>query len=288
MAKARELVRRRKSVQNTRKITRTMEMVSTAKFKQAMNRAVATRPYAGKLAEMLQTLAPACEGSGHPLLVKRPEPKRASVVIVTSNRGLCGGYNSNVLRAATQYMTGWKERGVAIDLHVSGKRGLSFCRYKGWEVAGRHTAFADKPTYADVAAIADQLIASYEAGETDSVAIAYMAFESASRQKATVHQLLPLEGFKLGGEKPKGDVLFDPDPESILGELLPLYVRTSFFSAFLDAVVSEHIARMVAMKAATDAAVDMIRSLSRAYNRARQGQITNEIAEIVGGAAALQ
>jgi F-type H+-transporting ATPase subunit gamma len=289
MAKAKEILKRRKAVQSTVRITRTMEMISTARFKKAYDRAIATRPYRNKLTDMLQVLAPACEGITHPLLERRPDPKRVSVLVVTANRGLCGGYNSSVLRLAQEYATGWRDRDVNVDLHVSGKRGISFMQYVGWDMTGTYTDFSDRPTYDAVTEVTNELMHAYERGDTDCVAVLYTEFQSMTRQRPRVDQVLPIE--RLGGEEdqnaPGGDVIFDPDPQSILAELLPLYVRTAFFSAYLDANVSEHLARMRAMKAATDAGEDMITQLTRKYNRARQTQITNEIAEIVGGAAGM-
>jgi len=298
MAKAKVLLKRRKSVRNTKKITRTMEMVSTAKYKQSFTRIQNSAPYQEKLREMMADLASAGAEVSHPLLESRPV-KRSLVLVLTSNRGLCGGYNSNLNATARAFVLKERESGVDVELQVVGKKGIQFFRNRKMEMAARYDQFGDKVTFADVNAIADEYIRRYAAGEIDRVTIVYQKWFSGGSQKPVAETLLPL-GDIAGAvqpesgdaDRPKGaaavNYLFSPDPDSLMRELLPAYFKTTLYGDFLQAVVGEHRARMVAMKNATDAANKLIRSLTRMYNRARQSQITNEIAELMGGVEALK
>lgn len=290
MANRRVLVKRRKAVRNTRKITRTMQLIATARFQAAFNRAVATKPFTQKLAELVADLARAAGGIDHPLLETHDEVTRSALVVITSDRGLAGGYNSNVLRTALTHIDELKERGIETDVQMIGKKGGNYFRFLRRPIAEQVATLGDKPRFEQIAPIANALMDRFMRGEIASAHVAYMRFFSAGVQRPVVVQLLPLSAEPAeGGEEPARQVEyeFSPDPRQLLDELLPATVRAQLFQAFTDAIVSEHVARMVAMKAATDAAGDMIKLLTREYNRARQTQITMELLDIVGGANAL-
>ncbi len=291
MAKARALDKRRKSIRNIRKITRTMELIATARFKKAMDRAAAATAYTERITGLVANLAHSGLEVTHPLLEPREQTRRATLLVLTGNRGLCGGYNGNVQRAAFRRWAQFKEQVERARLEVSGKRGISAFRYRGIEPDVRFTHFDDKPTFAEVDVLAERFLTDYGSGELDRVDVAYMRFESASRQTAMVETLLPLG--ELGGQQatgqdgPASQYEFLPSAESILEEIVPASFKIKLFKCFLDAAVSEQIARMVAMKAATENADELIRSLSMTYNRARQGQITAELLDLIGGVEAL-
>lgn len=296
MANRRVLVKRRKAVRNIRKITRTMQLIATARFQAAFNRAVATRPYTEKLAELVADLSRAAGSVEHPLLKTHGEVPRSALVVLTSDRGLAGGYNASVLRAALGHLDQQAAQGITADVHMVGKKGIAYFRFLRRAVAEQTSGIGDKPRFEQVEGIANDLMDRFIRGEIASVHVAYMKFLSAGQQRPVVVQLLPLapdaradvkgtEGADAGPAPVQYE--FSPDPKQLLDELLPAVVRVRLFQAFNDATVSEQVARMVAMKAATDAAGDMIKALTREYNRARQTQITMELLDIVGGANAL-
>jgi F-type H+-transporting ATPase subunit gamma len=291
MAKPRAILKRTQSVKNIAKITKTMQMIATAKFKRAFDRAVAARPYTDKLTRLIGKLADAAGTEfEHPLLDKR-EPKNVVLLAISSNRGLCGGFNTNVAKAAQRAHAGLLERGLELEVIASGKRVTRMLKYKGVKADVEHTHIEDKPTFVEVDVIASELLERYANGEIDEVHVAYTKFITAARQTAVVEQVLPLEPPEAdegaaGGVQQNFD--FHPSAEQILADLLPRSVRLHVFQAFLDSAVSEQTARMVAMKSATDNAVEMIRDLTMLYNRSRQTQITTELSEIIGGAAALE
>jgi F-type H+-transporting ATPase subunit gamma len=292
MANRRVLVKRRKSVRNIRKITRTMQLIATARFQAAFSRAVASRPYTEKLAELVADLSRAAGDVDHPLLKTHDEVKRSAVVVITADRGLAGGYNANVLRTAVAHLDQQAAQGMTNDVHMVGKKGISYFRFLRREVAEQTTGIGDKPRFDQVEPIANALIDRFVRGEIASVYVVYMKFFSAGQQRPVAVQLLPLKPEAVAGEAPAAakksvEYEFSPDPRQLLDELLPATVRVRLFQAFNDAAVSEQVARMVAMKAATDAAGDMIKALTREYNRARQTQITMELLDIVSGANAL-
>ncbi len=295
MANRRELVKRRKAARNIRKITRTMQLIATARFQAASKAAVAGRPYTDKLAELAEKLARAAKGLDHPLMQVPSENRHRVLLVLSSDRGLCGGYNANVLRKALRHLEESKAAGGETEVHMVGRKGASYFRFLGQPIEHDVTGVSDSPGFEEVEPLANELIKRFVAGEIDSVSIAYMKFHSAGRQESTVEQVLPLEPRDPGleGEAGSGkrqreiEYEFSPEPAEILAELLPATVRVRFFQTFMDAAVSEQIARMVAMKAATDAAADMIKNLTQKYNRARQTQITMELLDIVGGANAL-
>lgn len=288
MANRRVLVKRRKAVRNIRKITRTMQLISTARFQAAFNRAVATRPYTEKLAELVADLSRAAGDVDHPLLRTNEGASKAALVVLTSDRGLAGGYNASVLRTAIGHLDE-QPGGITTDVHMVGKKGISYFRFLRRPVTEQTSGIGDRPRFEQVEPIANALIDRFVRGEIASAHVAYMKFLSAGQQRPVVVQLLPLQPeVKEGEEKAKSvEYEFSPDPQELLDELLPATVRIRLFQAFNDAAVSEQVARMVAMKAATDAAQDMIKALTREYNRARQTQITMELLDIVGGANAL-
>jgi F-type H+-transporting ATPase subunit gamma len=307
MAKARAIVKRRKSVQNIRKITRTMELIATARFKKALDRATQAEAYTRKIAELVADLGTTSMEVAHPLLAARPKVNKALILVLTSNRGLAGGYNGNVLRAGWRDLQDLHAEGVDVTVEVSGKRGINYCRYRGQPVAAAYTQFEDRPQFDEVEVLANRYIAMYVRGEIDRLDVAYTQFVTAARQEAVVQTLLPMTAAQVGESgasvrqaKPaagpkaperKGERVpyeFVPDPKSILEEIVPVSFKVRLFKCFLDAAVSEQISRMVAMRGATENADEMIKSLTRLYNRARQAQITRELAEIIGGAAALE
>ncbi len=290
MAKARALDRRRKSVRNIRKITRTMELIATARFKKAMDRSVAARDYTKQLAKILGNIAAVGADVAHPLLEIRPT-KRAALLVLTGNRGLCGGYNGNIVRQAVAMLGQWKSEQVGTSVAVSGKRGIAALKFRGVETAERFTTFEDKPEYAAVAPIGRAYLEAYAAGEIDRLDVAYTRFHSIAKQEAVTEMLLPLappEAAAATAKLASDEYDFYPSAQSILEELLPASFMSRLFKCFLDAAVSEQVARMVAMKAATENAGGLIKNLSRQYNRARQSQITGEIMEILGGVEALK
>ena len=292
MAKARALDRRRKSVRNIRKITRTMELIATARFKKAMDRSVAARDYTKHLAKILGNIASVGADVAHPLLEIRPT-KRTAVLVLSGNRGLCGGYNSNVVRQGVALLGQWKSEQVPAHVSVSGKRGISALKFRGVEIAEPYTTFEDKPEFAAVAPIGRAYLEAYSAGEIDRLDVVYTKFDSIARQQAITETLLPLAppqatATAAAATLASDDYDFYPSAASILEEILPASFLSRLFKCFLDAAVSEQVARMVAMKAATENAGGLIKSLSRQYNRARQSQITGEIMEILGGVEALK
>ena len=293
MAKARALDKRRKSIKNIRKITRTMELVATAQFRRAMERAIAADAYTKRIAALVGDLARAGLKVSHPLLEERKEPKNVALLVLTANRGMCGGYNGAMLRMAHARHAAMKKSFESVRLMVSGKRGASFMKYRRVEIAEFFDQFDHKPTFEEVNEISERLLADYLAGKMDRLEVVYTKFISLSKQYAVTETLLPLTELTAGEEQPKEskasvDYEFLPSPESILEEVVPMAFKMKLFKCFLDAAVSEQIARMVAMKAATENADSMISNLTTTYNRARQSQITNEIIEVVSGASAME
>jgi len=289
MANRRVLVKRRRSIGNIRKITRTMQLIATARFQAAFNRAVASRPYTEKLAELVADLSRGAEGIDHPLMRSQSPAAPAALVVLTSMRGLCGGYNANVLRTSQERLGEWREAGRTHELRVFGKKGISYFRYQRLPMAEQNTSVGDTPRFEKVEPVVTKLIEDFLAGRVSEVHVAYMRFYSAGRQRPEIVQLLPLVQESSAEAAPRRAVEYEfrPDAATLLAELLPATVRIRLFQAFLDAAVSEQIARMVAMKAATEASEEMIKNLTRQYNRARQTHITMELLDIVGGANAL-
>ncbi|MFK7821380.1 MAG: ATP synthase F1 subunit gamma [Planctomycetaceae bacterium] len=292
MANVRQLVTRLKAVKNIRKITRTMELIATSRFKRAMDRATEAAAYTKKLAEIVGDLGSADLKFTHPLLQQRETTENAVLLVLTSNRGLCGGYNGGVLRNANKTMREFEADDVNYSLEVSGKRGIKFFTFQKRELDQQYTHFEDKPTFDEVELLANRYAEDFVAGRIDRLDVAYVEFETIARQTAKVETLLPIKSLESGdGESTGGegtDYEFEPSATEILEEIVPASFRARMFKCFLDSAVSEQIARMVAMKGATENADEMAGDLAQQYNRARQAQITSELAEIIGGAAALE
>lgn len=291
MAKARALDKRRKAIRNVRKITRTMELIATARFKKAMDRAHAATAYTRRITALVAELASAGLQVSHPLLAGRTQQSSATLLVLTGNRGLCGGYNSNVVRLAIARHKELAEKIPRLVSEISGKRGITACNFRGLAAERTYTNFDDKPSFAEVEVLADRFLAEYAAGRLDRLDVAYTRFENVARQSAVVETLLPMGAISTGeSTERRGESQYEflPSAQSILNEIVPTSFKVRLFKCFLDAAVSEQIARMVAMKAATENSDKLIKKLSMTYNRARQSQITNEIMEVLGGVEALK
>src|SRR5690349_1053232 len=293
MAKGRELKGRIKSVENTRKITRTMEMVATSKMKRAQDRVAAARPYATALAEVMSSLYSPELAERFPLPRQPKQVRRAGVLVLTSNRGLAGAFNANLLKEARALLARLDREGVEVELHVVGRKGLGFFRYVGRAVASSRTDVTDRPSAQDAADLVGTLMRDFTAGTLDAVYVVHAKFNSALSTPPSTTQVLPVtppasaKSTERGATARQRDYILAPSAEAILTELLPSYVRNSVYRALVETAAAEQGARRTAMKSATDNASEMLNILRRTFNRARQAQITQEIAEIVGGAAAL-
>lgn len=299
----RELKGRIKAVGNIQRITKTMQMIATARFQSMQRKATQAQAYSQHIARVVGELASALgedASTAHPLLSK-PEPAvgRELILVITSDRGLCGSYNANVLRTAANFL---REHGGLstdrVDVELVGKKGLAYCKFNEIELKTYHTQFGDNPAYDDVEKLAQQYMDAYTCGVYDAIRVIYMHFETMSRQMPQVLQLLPLQPPKAetdeagegqaAGSATSVEYDFSPDAATLLNDILPVTVKTRLFQCFNEAVVSEQLARMVAMKSATDAAGKQKKEISRQYNRARQTAITTELTEIISGAAALE
>jgi len=291
MAKGRQLKGRIRSVQNTRKITKTMELVATSKLKRAQDRVIAARPYADALREVIADLYTAELAERFPLL-RRPAPpakggpNRAALILLTSNRGLAGGFNANLIKEARRRIEQLESGGYTVELHAIGKKGIGFFRYLGRKFAAERQDVGDRPTADHAAEIVAPLIDSYAKGELASVDLVQARFISPLQTPPAAVRILPVEA--PATTSAAHDYILAPNAEAILEQLLPLYVRNAVYRGLVETVAAEHGARRTAMKNATDNAGEILEILKRTYNRQRQAQITQEIAEIVGGAAALQ
>lgn len=293
MAKSKALKGRIRSVTNTRKITRTMELVSTSKLKRAQDRVVATRPYAEALRGVIADLVTTELAEGFPLL-RRPAPiakggpSRAAVILLTSNRGLAGGFNANLIKEARRRIEALEAAGYTVDLHAIGKKGAGFFKYLGRPLATQRLDVSDNPTPEHAEEIVTPLMQAYERGELASVDLVYAAFQSALSTPPTTQRILPVEPPAAKAGAVRADYILRPDAGELVGKLLPLYVRNMLYRGLVETNAAEHGARRTAMKNATDNAGEILDVLKRTYNRQRQAAITQEIAEIVGGAAALE
>jgi len=293
MATLRDIRRRIRSVESTQKITRAMKLVAAAKLRRAQDRILSARPYAVKMAELLSSLVRRAEGEAHPLLVRR-EAARKRLVIITADKGLCGAFNSNILRASLAFL---REQGEAsITLVVVGKKARDFYRRRPYEIKSEMLGFFDRLAYSHAQELADGLMQEYLSGEVDEVHLIYNEFRSVAVQRVKRAQLLPIESAEApsdqggpgGPEAAAGDYVYEPSPEAILAALLPRHVTTQVYRALMESVAGEYGARMTAMEAATKNAKEMISVLSIQYNKARQERITKELLDIVGGAEALR
>jgi F-type H+-transporting ATPase subunit gamma len=293
MATLRDIKKRIGSVQSTRQITRTMEMVATAKLKRAQTRIENGRPYALAIAEVLGNVVRTVGDVRHPLLEVRENRKRVCVISIVSDRGFAGAFNSNIIRLTERTLKELTGDGVEVELVTAGKKALGYFRYRGIEPAVSVVGRSDAPPYTDARVIAQHVMHEYEAGTIDAVYVLFNRFKNVAEQVPESHQLLPIEHSAL--EQAEADVearglqaayLFEPTSEEVLGNMLPTYVEALIYRSLLESAAAEQGARRTAMKSATDNASDMITTLTRSYNRARQDAISTEIAEIVGGAAA--
>jgi F-type H+-transporting ATPase subunit gamma len=291
MAKTRALVKRRKAIQNIRKITRTMELIATSRFRRALTRVLEAEAFTRKIAELAADLSASATNVSHPLLVKRDPVKNSLLLVLCSNRGLCGGYNASILREANGRIRLVREEGATLHLELSGRRAITYYRHQRTAAEQTYTQFEDKVRFEEVEPLADRYIAAYTSGALDRVDVAYTKYLSASRQAAVVETLLPLSAVpstRSAQQQRPVEYEFLPSAREILEEVLPISFKVRLFKCFLDAALSEQIARRVSMKAATDNAQEMIKTLTNRYNRARQAQITKEISEVIGGAEALK
>jgi F-type H+-transporting ATPase subunit gamma len=309
MPNPRVLDKRRKSIRNIRKITRTMELIATARFKKAMDRASAATAFTSRMTKLVQDLLASGLEVHHPLLEEREAVRNVTLLVLTANRGLCGGFNGNLQRTGFHRFLELKQTIPNVRLEVVGKRGIAAFKFRGIKPDATYTNFEDKPSFDEVDEIASRYLDEYITGKLDRLDVVYTKFYSIARQQVTIETLLPLTAIgseavtgastgiasatqtaqqppaEAGGRKAIYEFL--PSPESILEEVVPASFKIKLFKCFLDSAVSEQIARMVAMKAATENAGDLIHRLSMQYNRARQGRITSELMDVIGGVEAL-
>jgi len=289
-AQLRVVRRRIRSVQSTKKITRAMELIAPSRIVKAQQRVEASRPYAVQLTAAMEDIARQTGSVAHPLLEERETPARIGVLIVTSDRGLAGSYNANVLKVGEELLKDVARRGLEPVVYVIGKKGVGYFRFRGVPMKGEWQGFSEVPPYEKAEVVGRKLIADFADGEIDELHCAYTDFRSAFTLRATAKRFLPIaheEVHGAGVEAVPAEYLFEPEPAEILDHLLPQYVVTKVYAALLESAASENASRRRAMKAATDNAEELIKLLSRQANRARQDEITTEILEIVGGAEAL-
>jgi F-type H+-transporting ATPase subunit gamma len=285
----RVLRRRIKTVESTQKITKAMELIAASRIVKAQGRVAAARPYSEQITAVIRNLAAGGAGLKHPLLQPRDEVRTVAYVVVTADRGLCGGYNTGVIRTAERAMRADEQAGRTTKLFVVGKKGLTYFRFRGAHIEHSFLGVTDQPSYEQAREIARAVSTAFNEGDVDAVEVVYTQFLSAGTQRVVTRRLMPLDASAMEGAEGGGSSYeFEPDPEGILERLLPRYAEARLFAALLDASASEHAARQRAMKSATDNAEELKTTLSRIMNRARQDAITTEIMEIVGGAEALR
>jgi F-type H+-transporting ATPase subunit gamma len=286
VAGAREVKRRIKSVENTKQITRTMELVATSKLKRATDRVYAARPYSQALQEIVSGLYSPELADKYPIL-RRPEAvKRAAVLLLTANRGLAGGFNANLIRQARDLLAKLRAQGIETELHIAGKKGMAYFKFRGEPMLTQRTDISDRPTIEDAGSLIDPIRARFETGEVDAVYLISSQFRSAMSTPPHTRELLPIQGDPKAASA--DTYILSPSGDMILERILPAWVRNAVFTALVENAAAEQGSRRTAMKNATDNAGEVLEHLTRTYNRARQGQITQEIAEIVGGSAALE
>ena len=286
MAGERDVKRRIKSVENTRQITRTMELVATSKMKRATDRVHAARPYASGLQDIVRGLYSPSLADRYPILRRPEETKRAAVLLLTANRGLCGAFNSNLIRQARNLIDELRAEGIETELHIAGKKGVAYFRFRGEEMLTQRVDISDAPTVEDAESLTGPIRDRFENGEVDAVYLVSSEFRSAMSTPPRTRELLPIEGDE--GASSVDAYILSPSADGILEKILPAYVRNAVYTALVENAAAEQGARRTAMKNATDNAGDVLNHLTRTYNRARQAKITQEIAEIVGGSAALE
>ncbi len=292
MAKPLELKRRIRSVQNTKKITKTMELVSTSKLKRAQDRVVGARPYAQALADVIGQLYSPDLAERFPLLRQPGHTgrgagvRRAALLLITSNRGLCGAFNANLIREARRRLEELEKQDAHTELHLVGKKGISYFKFTKRNIVSQRVDIGDRPTLDHAAELAKPLMERFSNGDLDAVDVVFAKFNSAVSTPPTTLRVLPITPPEKRGSAV--NYILKPSAAEILEQLLPLYVQNQFYRALVETAAAEHGARRTAMKNATDAGSDMLTILQRTFNRARQAQITQELAEIVGGAEALK
>jgi F-type H+-transporting ATPase subunit gamma len=286
----RALRRRIRSVQATMKITKAMELIATSRIAKAQQRVAAARPYSEQITEVIRNLAAAGAGGDSPLLAERDDVRTVAYVVVAADRGLCGAYNSSVIRAAERSMQRQRAQGRRTHLVTVGKKATSYFRFRGWSIDANFEGFSDQPGYEDARLIADHVATRFEDGDYDLVELAYTQFLSVASQRVVIRRFMPLDRSMIeqAAEGPTADYEFEPEPQEILNRLLPRYAEARLYAALLDGAASFFASQQRAMKAATDNAEDLIVRYTRAMNRARQDAITTEIMEIVGGAEAMR
>ena len=287
MAGGREIKTKIKSVQNTRKVTRALEMVSASKIRKAQDRMKASRPYARLMRQVIGHIAKANSEYQHPFLVQRKEIKRVGYIIISTDRGLCGGLNSTLFRKLLGEFRAWQEQGVEIDLVCIGQKATAFFRRLKINMLASVTHLGEQPQLEKLIGVVKVMLDSYTEGRVDRVQLCYNDFVNTMTQRVTVEALLPLQPSEALESKHDWDYLYEPDAETVLNDVMTRYVESLVYQAVLENLASEHAARMVAMKAASDNANKLIDTLNLIYNKARQAAITQEISEIVGGAAAV-
>lgn len=293
MASQQDIKRRIRSVRNTRKVTKAMELVSGAKLRRAQLRIEALRPFADAMAEMIGEAAGRTRLQGQPLLDQRDVPKNVAILLLTGDRGLAGGFNGSAVRKAVEEARAAEQAGLGVRWLVIGRKGAGTVRFRGFSVDQAWTGFTDRPTYQDAEAIAHRVIDLFAAGEVDRVMLVYNAFRSALVQEIAADVLLPLAAPAIREKSAheiamEGLLLFEPEADEMLATLLPTAVETAIYRALLESAASEHGARMSAMRSASDNASELIEGYTLAMNRARQAEITQAILEVVAGADALQ
>lgn len=295
-AELRILRQRVRAVQSIRKTTRAFELIATSRIGRARARVAAARPYAEEITRVIAALGAAATTLDHPLLTPKENPRRAGVLVVTSDRGRAGGYNANVLRRAEEFQQLLRDEGKSVRLYVMGRKGSTFYRFRNRPMVNQWSGFSEQPRYSDIQAAADELVSAFLAGADpnspddtgiDELHIVYTEFRSMLSQVPEVRRIAPLDVEYSDTPEHLPDYEFEPDAETLLGSLLPKYVKTRLYAALLDSAASEIASRQRAMKAATDNATELIRTYTQQMNQARQAQITQEISEIVGGADAL-
>jgi F-type H+-transporting ATPase subunit gamma len=287
MAVGKEIRTKIKSIQNTQKITRAMEMVAASKMRKAQQRMQASRPYAKKMRAVIGHLSQAHPEYRHPYLIEKESVKRVGIIVISSDRGLCGGLNTNLFKATVGAIKGWREKGVEVDLCLIGQKGVGFLKRLG-NVRAQATHLGDAPSINDLIGSVKVMLDAYDAGELDQIDVVYNEFVNTMTQKPCVDQLLPVQADEVEEElKHHWDYLYEPEAKEVLTDLLVRYVESQVYQGVVENIACEQAARMVAMKAASDNAGNIIDELNLVYNKARQAAITQEISEIVGGAAAV-
>ncbi|TDQ57707.1 F-type H+-transporting ATPase subunit gamma [Mesocricetibacter intestinalis] len=289
MAGAKEIKAKIASVQSTQKITKAMEMVATSKMRKTQDRMASSRPYSETIRHVISHVSKASVGYKHPFLIER-EIKKVGILVVSTDRGMCGGLNINLFKTVMTEIRAWQEKGVSVELAVIGSKAIAFFRSLGLKIRAQHSGIGDNPSVEELIGVANGMFDVYKNGELDAIHIAYNKFINTMSQKPVFTQLVPLpelESDNLGERKQVWDYIYEPDPKALLDSLLVRYLESQVYQSVVDNLASEQAARMVAMKAATDNAGNLINDLQLVYNKARQASITNELNEIVAGAAAI-